>query len=125
VIVIGLFAAMLISGASAKPAAHATDIRADQDDEFTQKFADALRHALPKAKHMRPETGDDADDLYLTILFPLQVDGKRFSYAVDLMKTNQSLPPDRLASLTGNCRASALATCAQDVIEKADGKISD
>ena len=120
-----LWAAMLAAGSAHGPVVHPTDIKADFDDKLTDQFADALRKALPKARHMRLEGGDDADDLYLTFLFPVSDAGKRFSYSVDLMKAEENLPPDRLASFTGECRKSAVDACAQGLIGKADRKVGE
>lgn len=120
-----LLGALLAAPAHEGPVKHVTDVRADADDELTQKFGDALRKALPQAKHMRLETGDDQTDLYLTVLFKLDPDAKRFTYSVDLMKDNQPLTPDRLASLTGTCRQAQLDACARDVVLKADRKAGD
>jgi hypothetical protein len=119
-----LLGALLASPANG-PAKHVTDVKADADDELTQQFADSLRKALAHAKHMRLESGDDESDLYLAVLFKLDPDGKRFNYSVDLMKDNQPLTPDRLASLTGTCRKDALDACARDVVTKADKKTGD
>jgi hypothetical protein len=115
-----LWAALLAAGQPHTPAVHATDIKSDFDDALTDRFADALRKALPKAKHLRPEGGDDTADVYLTVLFPVTDDGKRFDYAVDLMKVDDNPTPDRLASFTGTCRESAIDACAQGIIVKAD-----
>ncbi len=120
-----LLATLLVSGQPHGPIVHATDVKSDASDDLTEKFAQALRKALPSAKHMRPETGDDADDLFLTILFPVEPDGKRFGYAVDLLKAEQFVAPARLASFTGNCRMSAIDACARDVVSKADKKAED
>jgi hypothetical protein len=115
-----LWAALLAAGQPHPSAAHATDIKSDFDDKLTDQFADALRKALPKARHLRPEGGDDAADVYLTVLFPVEDNGKRFDYAVDLMKVDDNPTPDRLASFTGTCRVSTIDSCAQDIIAKAD-----
>jgi hypothetical protein len=123
-----LFAAMLAASPPAAPAgAHATEVQSDFSDGLTEKFADALRHALPKAKNMRPEGGDDADDLFLTVLFKVDEDasGKRFGYAVDLLKANPPLTPDRLASFTGTCKTDAIDACALDLVREADRKAKD
>ena len=104
---------------------HVTDVRSGFSDDLTEKFADGLRRALAKAKHMRLETGDDADDLYLSLLLPVDADDARFSYAVDLLKANPPVTPDRLASFTGSCRQDAIDACARDLIEKADKKAKD
>jgi hypothetical protein len=121
-----LFLSALLAATPANgPVKHVTDVKADADDELTQKFADALRKAMPHARHMRLETGDDQSDLYLTVLFKLDPEDKRFTYSVDLMKDNQPLPPNRLASLTGTCRKTDLDGCARDVVEKADKKTGD
>jgi hypothetical protein len=121
-----LFLAAILAGPGAHgPATHATDVRSGFTDDLTEKFAEALRAALPKATHMRLETGDDTDDLYLSLLAPVDSDGKRFDYSVDLLKANPPLTPDRLASFTGTCRQDAIAACAQDLIEKADRKAKD
>jgi len=75
---------------------------------------------------MKPWSGDQADDLYLTILWPVTEDGKRFSYAVDLMKkTEDMVTPDRLASLTGSCRMAEMEPCAAGVVAKADKRAGD
>ena len=74
---------------------------------------------------MRVETGDDEDDLFLTILFPVESNGKRFSYSVDLLKAEQYVAPERLASFIGTCRESAIDSCAQDLVSKADKKAKD
>lgn len=116
-------AAMLASGQPHGPVVHPTDIKADFDDKLTDRFADALRKALPKARHMKPEGGDDAPDVYLTFLFPVTDDGSRFGYAVDLMKVNDNPTPDRLASFTGSCREAAIDACAQGLIAKADKSV--
>ena len=92
---------------------HATDIKADFEDKLTDQFAEALRKALPKAKHLRPEGGDDAPDVSLTILFPVTSDGKHFDYAVDLLKVDDNPTPDRLASFTARARETAIDVCAQ------------
>ena len=115
-----LFAALLASGQPHGPVVHATDVKSDALDDLTERFADALRKALPTAKHMRLETGDDTDDLFLTVLFPVEVDGKHFSYAVDLLKAEPYLPPERIVSFTGSCRTAAIDACAQDLVSKAD-----
>jgi hypothetical protein len=118
-------AALLAASSGHGPVVHATDVKSGFSDDLTEKFADALRAALPKAKHMRLEGGDDADDLYLSVLTPVDGDGKKFSYSVDLLKANPPLTPDRLASFTGTCREDALARCAESLVEKADGKAKD
>jgi len=116
-------AALLATGPANGPVAHATDIKADFDDKLTDRFADALRKALPKARHMRAEGGDDAPDIYLTFLFPVTENGKRFDYAIDVMKAEPDLPPDRLASLTGTCREAEIDACAANLIAKADKSV--
>ena len=115
-----LLAALLAAGQPHRPVVHATDIKSDFDDKLTDQFADALRKALPKAKHLRPEGGDDTADVYLTVLFPVTEDGKHFDYSVDLMKVDDNPTPDRLASFTGTCRVSAVDACAESIIAKAD-----
>ena len=121
-----LFLAGLLASSPANgDARHVTDVKANADDDLTQSFADALRKAMPKSRHMKLESGDDQSDLYLTVLFKLDPDAKRFAYSVDLMKDNQPLTPDRLASLTGTCRKDAIDACARDVIAKADKKTGD
>lgn len=117
---------LLASGQANGPVLHSTDVKTDASDPLTEKFADALRSAIPHARHMKPWSGDDADDLYLTILWPVNEDGKRFSYAVDLMKkTGDMVTPDRLASLTGTCRTKEIEPCAADVVAKADKRAGD
>lgn len=116
----GLLAAFLMAAPADAPKAHATFVRADVDDDLTQKFADALRGALPNAKHMRLAGGDDPDDLSLVVLFKVEPDGKRFDYAVDLMKISDNPTPERLTSLAGTCRETALADCAKAVVVRAD-----
>ena len=117
---------LLASGQANGPVLHATDVKTDASNPLTDKFADALRKAIPHAKHMKPWSGDEADDLYLTILWPVTEDGKRFSYAVDLMKkTEDMVTPDRLASLTGTCRTAEVDPCAAGVVAKADKKAGD
>jgi hypothetical protein len=121
-----LLAAMLAAGQAHGPVVHVTDVKSDALDDATEKFAEALRKAMPKAKNMRLESGDDKDDLYLTILWPITEEGKRFTYAVDLMKkTEDMVTPDRLASLTGTCRTTEIDPCAEGVIAKADKKAKD
>jgi len=121
-----LLSLLLASGQASGPVVHATDVKSDATDPLTDKFADALRKAIPKARHMKPWSGDQADDLYLTILWPVTEDGKRFSYAVDLMKkTEDMVTPDRLASLTGSCRTAELEPCAAGVVAKADKRAGD
>ncbi len=120
-----LFAAMLASGQPHAAVARATDVKSDAADDLTEKFAVALRKALPLSKHMRLETGDDTDDLFLTILFPVDSDGKRFSYSVDLLKAEPYVAPERLASFTGTCREAAIDNCARDLVSKADKKAKD
>jgi hypothetical protein len=120
------FSLLLAAGQANGPVQHATDVRSDANDPLTDKFADALRSAIPHTKHMRPWSGDDADDLYLAILWPVSEDGKRFTYAVDLMKkTGDMVTPDRLASLTGSCRTAQVGPCAADVVAKADKKAGE
>jgi len=119
------FALLLASGQADAPVVHATDVKSDAGDDLTEKFAVALRKALPSAKHMRVESGDDADDLFLTILFPVDSDGKRFSYSVDLLKAERYVAPERLASFTGTCREAAIDACAKDLMSKADKKAKD
>ncbi len=121
-----LLSLLLASGPTNGPLVHPTDVKSDAADPLTDRFADALRKAIPKAKHMRAWTGDDADDLYFAILWPVTEDGKRFTYAVDLMKkTEDMVTPDRLASLTGACRTAQMDTCAAGVIAKADSRAND
>jgi hypothetical protein len=121
-----LLSLLLASGPAQGPTVHATDIKSDATDPLTDRFVDALHKALPKAKHMKPWSGDDADDLYLAILWPVTEDGKRFTYAVDLMKkTADMVTPDRLASLTGTCRTAQVDACAAGVIGKADDKAKE
>ena len=121
-----LLSLLLASGQASGPVVHATDVKSDATDPLTDKFADALRKAIPKARHMKPWSGDQADDLYLSILWPVTEDGKRFSYAVDLMKkTEDMVTPDRLASLTGSCRTAELEPCAAGVVAKADKRAGD
>ena len=121
-----LLSLLLASGQASGPVVHATDVKSDAMDPLTDKFADALRKAIPKARHMKPWSGDQADDLYLTILWPVTEDGKRFSYAVDLMKkTEDMVTPDRLASLTGSCRMAEMEPCAASVVAKADKRAGD
>jgi hypothetical protein len=120
-----LLAALLASGQPHGPVVHATDVKSDAGDDLTEKFAVALRKALPSARHMRPETGDDADDLFLTVLFPVEVDGRRFSYAVDLLKAEPYVAPERIESFTGTCREAAIDACAQALIAKADKRAKD
>jgi hypothetical protein len=121
-----LLSLLLASGQASGPVVHATDVKSDATDPLTDKFADALRKAIPKARHMKPWSGDQADDLYLTILWPVTEDGKRFSYAVDLMKkTEDMVTPDRLASLTGSCRTAEMEPCAAGVVAKADKRAGD
>ena len=115
-----LWAALLAAGQPHGPVVHATDIKSDFDDKLTDRFAEALRKALPKAKHMRLEGGDDTADVSLTVLFPVTEDGKRFDYAVDLMKVDDNPTPDRIESFTGTCRESAIDACAAGIIAKAD-----
>jgi hypothetical protein len=116
---------LLASGQANGPVVHATDVKSDATDPLTDRFAEALRKAIPKAKHMKPWSGDQADDLYLAILFPVTEDGKRFSYAVDLMKTEEMVTPERLASFTGTCRTAEVDACAEGVVAKADKKAKD
>jgi len=121
-----LLSIFLASGQANGPIVHATDVKYDATDALTDKFADALRKAIPKARHMKAWNGDEADDLYLTILWPVTEDGKRFSYAVDLMKKTQDMvTPDRLASLTGSCRTAEIDPCAAGVVAKADKRAGD
>ena len=121
-----LLSILLASGQTGGPVLHVTDVKNDTGDSLTDKFADALRKAIPKSRHMKPWSGDDADDLYLTILWPVTEDGKRFSYAVDLMKkTDDMVTPDRLASLTGSCHTAQIEPCAASVIAKADKRAGD
>ncbi|MBA2935763.1 hypothetical protein HZF05_16915 [Sphingomonas sp. CGMCC 1.13654] len=116
---------LLASGQANGPVLHATDVKSDASDPLTDKFADALRKAIPHARHMKPWSGDDADDLYLAILFPVEEDGKKFSYAVDLMKARDMVTPDRLASFTGTCRTAEVDACAAGVVAKADKRAND
>jgi len=120
-----LLAALLSSGQPVGPVVHATDVKSDAADDLTERFAQALRKALPSAKHMRLETGDDADDLSLTVLFPVEPDGKHFSYAVDLLKAEPYLPPERIVSFTGSCREAAIDACAHDLVSRADKQAKD
>jgi hypothetical protein len=121
-----LLSILLASGQANGPVVHPTDVKSDASDPLTDKFADALRNAIPKAKHMKAWSGDDADDLYLAILWPVTDDGKRFSYAVDLMKkTEDMVTPDRLASLTGTCRTAEIGPCAAGIVAKADKRAGD
>ncbi|MDB5737819.1 MAG: hypothetical protein JWO65_1487 [Sphingomonas bacterium] len=120
-----LLAALMASAGPNVPPSLATDVRFSGADDLTSKFVDALRAALPAAKHMHPMKDDEAPALSLTVLFNVQPEGKRFSYAVDLMKINQDLPPDRLASFTGTCRETAIDACARDVVAKTDNKAKD
>lgn len=122
---IWIWAAMLAAGQPHASVVHATDIKADFEDKLTDQFAEALRKALPKAKHLRPEGGDDAPDVSLTILFPVTSDGKHFDYAVDLLKVDDNPTPDRLASFTGSCRETAIDVCAQGLIARADKIVRD
>ncbi|WBO21138.1 hypothetical protein [Sphingomonas abietis] len=121
-----LLSLLLASGSANGPVVHATDVKSDATDPLTERFAEALRNAIPKAKHMKPWSGDDADDLYLAVLWPVSEDGKRFTYAVDLMKKTEDMTtPDRLTSLTGSCRTAQLEACAAGVVGKADAKAKD
>jgi hypothetical protein len=120
-----LLSLLLASGNAQGPVVHATDVKSDASDPLTDRFADALRKAIPSAKHMKPWSGDDADDLYLAILWPVTEEGKRFSYAVDLMKAEEMVTPERLASFTGTCRTAEVEACAAGVVAKADKKAKD
>jgi hypothetical protein len=120
-----LLSLLLASGQAGGPVVHATDVKSDATDPLTDRFAEALRKAIPKAKYMKPWSGDQADDLYLAILFPVTEEGKRFTYAVDLMKAQELVTPERLASFTGTCRTAQVDACAEGVVAKADKKAKD
>jgi hypothetical protein len=121
-----LLSVLLASGPANGPVLHSTDVKSDATDALTDKFADGLRKAIPKSKHMKAWSGDVPDDLYLAILQPVSQDGKRFSYSVDLMKkTGDMITPDRLASLTGTCRVSSVDPCAEQVVAKADKRAGE
>jgi hypothetical protein len=118
-----LLAALMASGGA--PSSQATDVRFSGADDLTLKFVDALRAALPAAKHLHAVKDDETAVLSLAVLFDVRPAGKHFSYAVDLMKINPDLPPDRLASFTGTCRETAIDACAHDVVAKTDNKAKD
>lgn len=120
-----LLSILLATGQANGPIVHPTDVKTDASDPLTDKFADALRKAIPGSKHMKAWSGDDADDLYLAILFPVEEDGKKFSYSVDLMKARDMVTPDRLASFTGTCRTSEVVACAAGVVARADKRAND
>jgi len=120
-----LLSLLLASGQAGGPVVHATDVKSDATDPLTDRFAEALRKAIPKAKYMKPWSGDQADDLYLAILFTVTEEGKRFTYAVDLMKAQELVTPERLASFTGTCRTAQVDACAEGVVAKADKKAKD
>lgn len=104
----------------AVPAKHAVDVRNNAaDDARTEKFATALRTALPKSERLREQSPEEADDLALMILSKVEADGKKFSYAVDLMKVNPGFSPNRLGSFVGKCREDRMADCAQEVVDEA------
>ena len=111
--------------ASAGAPSQATDVRFTGADDLTLKFVDALRAALPAAKHLHAVKDDETPALSLAVLFDVRPAGKHFSYAVDLMKIIPDLPPDRLASFTGTCREAAIDACARDVVAKTDNKAKD
>lgn len=106
----------ILLGAQAPAPKRALEIRYSGDDATTEKFAEALRTALPGSERLRAPGADD-DDLALMILSDVDADKKRFRYSVDLMKVNPGFSPDRLGSFEGKCREDELAECAAAVVE--------
>lgn len=105
---------------AAEPALQrAVDVRAEASDATTQKFADALRAALPAGERVRVQTPEEDDDLALVIA-NVAPDGKKFAWSIDLLKINTGFTPSRVGSFTGKCHESDLAACAKGVIADAD-----
>ncbi|WP_375288893.1 hypothetical protein [Sphingomonas sp.] len=109
----------LLLAAAAPAEKRALDIRYVGDDATTERFAEALRTALPASERLRAPDADD-DDLALVILSDVASEKKRFRYSVDLMKVNPGFSPDRLGSFEGKCREDELADCAGGILADAE-----
>jgi hypothetical protein len=109
----------LLLAAAAPAEKRALDIRYVGDDATTERFAEALRTALPASERLRAPDADD-DDLALVILADVASEKKRFRYSVDLMKVNPGFSPDRLGSFEGKCREDELADCAGGILADAE-----
>ncbi len=116
-----LAAALVANTADRRP----VDVRTNGDAGLTQQLSDALIVSLDKASRLRAIGPDDDDDLVLAILGKVTPNGARFDYIVDLLKTNGDFAPDRLASISGKCKATAVAECAADIVAKADRKVKN
>ena len=119
-----LLALLLAASATALPAQtpaekRALDVRYAGDDAATERFAEALRAALPASERLRAPDADD-DDLALVILSDVAPEKKRFRYSVDLMKVNRNFSPNRLGSFEGKCREDELADCAGGILADAE-----
>jgi len=95
------------------------DVRANAVDPATEKFADALRAALPAGERVRVQTPEEDDDLAL-IVSNVAADGKRLAWSVDLLKVNAGFTPSRVGAFAGKCREAELAACAKEVVADAD-----
>jgi len=95
------------------------DVRANAIDPATEKFADALRAALPAGERVRVQTPEEDDDLAL-IVSNVAADGKRLAWSVDLLKVNTGFTPSRVGAFAGKCREAELAACAKAVVADAD-----
>lgn len=109
----------LLLAAAAPAEKRALDVRYAGDDAATERFAEALRAALPASERLRAPGAED-DDLALMILSDVAPEKKRFRYSVDLMKVNPGFSPDRLGSFEGKCREDALADCAGGILADAE-----
>ena len=115
---------LLLALASTQPDKHPTDVKTRTEDAATTKLADSIRAALPQASRLRPEGGEDDPDLALAIV-SAEANGKNTAYVVDLLKSQGVSAPQRLASFSGSCRDDRLASCAADLVAKADRKVKD
>ncbi len=116
-----LLAAALAANAAADR--RPVDVRAGGDAALTLKLSDALIKSLDTASHLRAVGPEDDDDLALVILGNVTPDGAQFEYMIDLLKTNGQFAPNRLASMTGKCRATEISECAAEIVAKADRKV--
>jgi hypothetical protein len=114
-----LLLTLLLLAAAAPAEKRALDVRYVGDDATTERFAEALRTALPASERLRAPDADD-DDLALVILSDVAFEKKRFRYSVDLMKVNPGFSPDRLGSFEGKCREDELADCAGGILADAE-----
>lgn len=114
-----LLAAATPALAADRAAKRPVDVRANDADALTTRFADALRAALPAGERVRVQTPEEDDDLALVIA-SVAPDGKRFAWSIDLLKVNPGFTPARVGAFAGKCREAELAACAKGVIADAD-----